>query len=86
MREIQELIETKLVNGKRNKSYFYTTAEEDAEYYKDLAETANIKTIPRVLTNIHSRAIKQMFQHFPLFRSDKYKVLDDENFTVDQSS
>lgn len=82
LKNIQEHAERKLVNGRPKKSYFITTAEEDAEYYEDLAKRGDIDPLPKVLTKIHSRAVSQIYGNFPLFRRDKYTVIDDENFIV----
>lgn len=82
IKDIHDHVESKLVNGKPKKSYFITTAEEDADYYANLAAMANIQPLPKVLSKIHSRAVKQLYSNFPYFRNDKYKIIDDEDFIV----
>ncbi|XP_046673328.1 senecionine N-oxygenase-like [Homalodisca vitripennis] len=82
LQDIKKHAEKKLVDGKPKKLYFITTAEEDADYYGNLAALANIDPLPRVLTKIHARAVSQIYDNFPLFRGDKYKVIDNETFVV----
>lgn len=82
LEHIKELARKKLIDGKPKKSYFQSTADEDAEYYRELAEMADIEPVPQVLIKIFSRAIVQLYANYPRFREDNYKIIDDESFIV----
>lgn len=81
--DIEEHAKRKLVDPKvPKKMYFNTTVDEDAEYYDKLAEMAGIEPLPKVLLEVFARAISQIYGNFPLFREDKYKIIDDKSYTV----
>ncbi|XP_054278747.1 senecionine N-oxygenase-like [Macrosteles quadrilineatus] len=82
-RDIEEHARRKLVDPEiPKKMYFKTTVDEDAQYYDNLAKMADIEPLPKVLIEIFARAVAQIYGNFPLFREDKYKIIDDKTYAV----
>lgn len=53
---------------------------EQAEYYKQLSETAGIENIPSVLPAMHNDSRQSMAEDSIEFRKYKYIVIDDKTF------
>lgn len=71
--------EEKLSLGFRTKQ-FHQMGPKQGEYYQDLAETAEIKPLPSVLTKLHNDSSKRFLDDLVNYRRDRYKILDDDNF------
>lgn len=54
------------------------------KYFEDLAKTADLVPIKPVLPKIHCAATTKIKKDIMNFRSDKYVVIDDENFEVSE--
>lgn len=50
------------------------------DYYDDLARTAQIETIPHVMTKLHNESSRRFLEDLNQYRNDKYEIIDDENF------
>lgn len=50
------------------------------KYYADLAETAQLKPLKKVITKIHNETHHFYLDELTTFRSKKYHILDDETY------
>lgn len=63
-----------------NKHDTHVLGNEQKVYYKQLAESANIESIPDILVDLHRDSAFSLY-HNPLqFRKYKYIILDDKTF------
>lgn len=60
--------------------YSHYLGAEQKEYYKQLADTANIENIPEVIGNIHWDSHFDALNNPTGYRNYKYIILDDVNF------
>lgn len=72
-------------NLPKKKSHFLGV-DRHAEYYKDLAETADIQGMKPVIPKIFNKTVARIFENFNTYRSYNYKIVDDENFEEEFSS
>lgn len=63
--------------SKRN---FHMMGPAQGDYYKDLAETAGVVPLPPVLTKLHNESSMRFLDDLVHYRSDRYKIVDSENF------
>lgn len=66
---------------KRNKAHFLGM-DRHAQYYEELASTADIDGLKPVLAKIFNHSFTNFFNDFPSCRSFKFAIVDDENFSV----
>lgn len=59
---------------------FHMMGPKQGDYYQDLAKTAEITSLPHVLTKLHNESSKRFLDDLVHYRQDRYKILDDENF------
>lgn len=82
LEDVEECARKKANEGNPKSMVFITTAQEDAEYYRDIADMAKIEPIPKVMSDIHGTAIGTLYTNFPLFRNDMYNIIDSNRFEL----
>lgn len=65
----------------RNKAHYLGT-EFQQKYFTDLATTANIAPIKPVIAKIFAKGLCNLFHKSENFRSEAFKIVDDENFKI----
>lgn len=82
LEDVEECTRKKANEGRSKSMVFVTTAQEDQEYYRDIADMAKIESIPKVMCDIHGNAINSLYSNFPLFRNNIYNIIDNNRFEI----
>uniref|UniRef100_A0A182TSG8 Flavin-containing monooxygenase n=1 Tax=Anopheles melas TaxID=34690 RepID=A0A182TSG8_9DIPT len=62
------------------KRHAHMMGPEQGRYYDDLAKTAQIETIPLVMTKLHNESSQRFVDDLIHFREDVFRIVDDEYF------
>ncbi|XP_011497965.1 PREDICTED: flavin-containing monooxygenase FMO GS-OX4-like [Ceratosolen solmsi marchali] len=62
------------------KRQFHMMGPLQAEYYDDLADTANIERLLPVLSKLHNESSDRFLDDLVHYRDDRYKIIDNENY------
>lgn len=67
----------------RHKAHFLGM-EKHAQYYEDLAKTANIESLRPVVAKVFNKSFSNYFENFNECRKFNFKIIDDNNFVIDK--
>lgn len=79
LRDMEQEMEDRLRRGYKRR-HAHMMGPEQGRYYDDLARTANIQTIPPVMTQLHNESSRRFVDDLIHFREDVFAIVDDEHF------